>query len=146
MIPFLVIACGNPLRADDGVAWHIARALEEAAHDPTIQIRTVLQLTPELAEDVSQANTVVFVDAVESGEPGTVLVEPLAEPPSDPALFTHTIAPATLLSLARNLYGRTPSRAFLLTVACCCFDFSEELSQPVARAVPEAVRRIRSLE
>jgi hydrogenase maturation protease len=145
MIPFLVIACGNPLRADDGVAWHIAKALENANHDSTIQIRTVLQLTPELAEDISKAATIVFVDAVESGVPGTVLVERLAEPSSDPGLFTHTISPATLLSLARNLYGRTPGRAFLLTVACSCFDFSEELSEPVARAVPEAVRRIRSI-
>lgn len=145
MIRFLVIACGNPLRADDGVGWHIADALQNANTDPKIQIKAVQQLTPDLAEDVSRADTVVFVDAIESERPGRVTIELLAETPDNQALFTHSVHPSSLLWLARTLYEHTPQRAFLLTVTCSCFEYSEELSQPVALAVPEAVRRIQSI-
>ena len=145
MIRILVIACGNPLRADDAVAWHIAEALEDANNDPTIRVRTVQQLTPELAEEISHAETVVFVDAAESDNPGAVTLEALQPMPAAPSRFTHSVHPAALLGLARDLCGRAPDRAFLLTVAGSSFEFSEALSAPVAQAVPEAVRRIRSI-
>lgn len=145
MIRVLVIACGNPLRADDAVAWHIAEALEGAS-DPTIRVRTVQQLTPELAEEISHAETVVFVDAAESDNPGAVLLNKvLPQIPDAPSRLTHSVHPAALLGLARDLCGRAPDRAFLLTVAGSSFEFSEVLSAPVALAVPEAVRIIQSI-
>ncbi len=144
MIRTLIIACGNPLRADDGVGWRVAEALEEAIEDSTVRIKTVHQLTPELAEDVSQAQTVFFVDAAESENPGSVRVEPLREMPGMSACLTHSVRPATLLWLARALCGKAPERAFLVTISGSRFELSEELSGPAALAVPEAVRRIRS--
>ncbi len=145
MIRTLIIACGNPLRADDGVGWRVAEALEEAIEDSTVRIKTVHQLTPELAEDVSQAQTVFFVDAAQSEKPGSVGVERLRETPGIPACMTHSVRPGMLLWLARNLCGKAPDRAFLVTIAGSRFELSEELSEPAALAVPEAVRRIRSL-
>jgi hydrogenase maturation protease len=145
MIRVLVISCGNPVRADDGVAWRIAESLEETSDDPTIRVRVVQQLTPELAEEISHAETVVFVDAVESDKPGAILLDVLPEMPAVSARLTHSVHPAALLGLARSLCGRAPDRAFLLTVGGSSFEFSEALSAPVALAVPEAVRRIQSM-
>ncbi|MGA8366236.1 MAG: hydrogenase maturation protease [Candidatus Acidiferrales bacterium] len=144
MIRTLVIACGNPLRADDGVAWRVAEALEDAVDDADVRIRTVRQLTPELAEDVSRAETVFFVDAAASENPGSVKVEPLREMPAMSACLTHSVRPATLLWLARKICGKAPARAFLVTIAGSRFDLSEDLSEPAALAVSEAVRRIQS--
>jgi hydrogenase maturation protease len=73
----LVIGIGNPLRRDDGAGWWLARRAEPWL--PAAQLRTVHQLTPELAEDLAAAARVLFIDAwvvpdgrslEPSGEPG----------------------------------------------------------------------------
>lgn len=145
MIRTLIIACGNPLRADDGVGWRVAEALEESVDDADVRIRSVHQLTPELAEDVSQVETVFFVDAAQSENPGSIEVEPVRETPGTPACLTHSVRPATLLTLARSLFGKAPARAFLVTISGSRFDLSETLSEPAALAVSEAVNRIQSI-
>ena len=47
MKPALVIAIGNTLRRDDGVAHHVSDLLN--VH-PDVETRAVLQLTPEMAD------------------------------------------------------------------------------------------------
>ena len=62
----LVIAWGNPLREDDTVAWHVLeglRTLRPRPGLPALHLRHAHQLTPEMAEFVSRAQGVVFVDA-----------------------------------------------------------------------------------
>jgi Ni,Fe-hydrogenase maturation factor len=57
----LVIGIGNPLRGDDGVGrWLAQRAGRWLA---PAQLRTVQQLTPELAADIALASRVLFIDA-----------------------------------------------------------------------------------
>jgi Ni,Fe-hydrogenase maturation factor len=55
------------LRADDAVGWRIIEALRRDAKDSSVVGEAVQQLTPELAEEFSQAGTVIFVDAPEGG-------------------------------------------------------------------------------
>ena len=72
----LIIGYGNPDREDDGVAWHILRALtiklglpspnsyeDEFPEGEMIDFAFYLQLTPEMAEDISAYEYVCFVDA-----------------------------------------------------------------------------------
>ena len=69
----LVIAWGNPLREDDAVAWHVLEALRRLQPRqslPALHLRHAQQLTPEMAECVSRAAGVVFVDARRDGTPG----------------------------------------------------------------------------
>ncbi len=143
-----VVAYGNPLRGDDGVAWRVAGRIE-AASDPVVTL-TLHQLTPELALVLSQADGVVFVDAALSGAgtpPGSVRLRAVrpAEPgaPAGPGL-AHHLGPEAVLALARGLYGSQP-RAALVTIAGESFVHSEHLSAAVRRAVPRAVRAIRRL-
>jgi hydrogenase maturation protease len=66
----LVIGFGNPLRGDDGAGW---RAAELIAADLRARGVTVVgrhQLTLELAEDVSEADIVMLVDASCENSPG----------------------------------------------------------------------------
>ncbi|HET9315643.1 MAG TPA: hydrogenase maturation protease, partial [Vicinamibacteria bacterium] len=133
----LVIAYGNPLREDDGVAWEVARLLESRAH---LDVRTVHQLVPELAWALSDADSVVFVDACRGGQAGRVREETVVE--ADPSgADPHSLDPARLLGLCHALYGRVP-RATLVSIAGARFGFGDELSEPVRRAVPAVVRRI----
>ena len=57
----LVIGIGNALRGDDGVGGWLAQRAEQWL--PAVQLRTVQQLTPELAEDMAAAARVLFIDA-----------------------------------------------------------------------------------
>ena len=63
---------GNPLRGDDGVGWRVAEAVAAALPDAVADVLTVHQLTPELAEPISRAERVIFIDAAAEGKPGAV--------------------------------------------------------------------------
>jgi hydrogenase maturation protease len=139
-----VVAYGNPLRGDDGVAWRVAERLEHAG-DPVVPL-TLQQLTPELALVLCQADGVVFVDADARGTPGAVRVAELRaeEGGAAGARLGHDLTPEALLALARGLYGARP-RAALVTISGERFEHGETLSPAVRRAVPRAMRAIRRL-
>jgi hydrogenase maturation protease len=138
----LVIGYGNALRSDDGAGHRIAQLLA-SAKDVTVLVRR--QLVPELADDLRSCAVVVFVDATTTLPPGAVAARRLeaSEAPGAPGL-THHCAPGALLLLAKRLYGATP-RAYLVTVGASSFALGEELSPPVAAALPEAAAVIRRL-
>jgi hydrogenase maturation protease len=138
----LIIGYGNPLRSDDGFGWHASRLIagELAGHD--VEVITCHQLTPELAEPISQSSQAVFIDADAEGEPGEIhWRELLPQAPSSSA-FTHTCSPAGLLASAVRLYGRCP-QAVLITVSAQSFDFGDSLSPIVSAALPKVVDRVR---
>lgn len=141
----LVLACGNTLRGDDGVGWKIAEAVENDTSLPGLQVLIVQQLTPELAEPISGADTVVFVDCSAISLPGEIAVFPVLPAESTSGSLTHSVAPATLLALSRELYGTLPRRAYAITVGGQSFELAEQLSETVQLALPEAVQRLRRL-
>ena len=140
----LVLACGNTLRGDDGVAWHIAAALQQDGAHPEAEIVLAHQLLPEHAELLSKANFVVFIDCSAVAGPGVISTIPITPADMLPRIFTHHLDPASLLKLAQDLYGRIPSRAMAITIGGQSFDLNEQLSNPVRAAIPlvaETVRR-----
>jgi len=141
--PILILACGNTLRGDDGVAWRIASLLEEDQQYDGIDITCTQQLLPEHAELVSASDQVIFLDCSALTAAGTVTSTPVEPAESLPSLFTHNLDPAALLRLALDLYGRAPSRAVLITVGAHSVDLNEELSAPVAAAIPLVIDAIR---
>jgi Ni,Fe-hydrogenase maturation factor len=56
-----------------------------------------------------------------------------------PRIFTHHLDPASLLRLASELYGRSPSRATVIAVGGEEFDLKDELSASVLSAIPAVV-------
>jgi hydrogenase maturation protease len=137
----LVIAWGNPLREDDAVAWHVLEALRRLQPRqslPALHLRHAQELTPEMAECVSRAVGVVFVDARREGTPGEVRCDEIT-PSAGPDPLAHSLSPEALLLYAEQLYGRAP-RAVLLSIAGERFGMGESLSPVVRRAIPEAVR------
>jgi hydrogenase maturation protease len=138
----LLVAYGNRLRGDDGVAWHVAdRVLAALAGEAAARLRTITahQLTPELADAVADAGIVVFVDAACDRPPGAVVVRPVAPAPGPTAGLTHHhYDPPMVLRLAREVHGRAPAEAWLVTVGAGSFDCGETLSPTVAAAVPAA--------
>jgi hydrogenase maturation protease len=139
----LVIAWGNPLREDDAVAWHVLeglRSLKPRPGLPALLLRHAHQLAPEMAECVSRAQGVVFIDARRDGTPGGVRCEEVA-PSAGSNPLAHSLSPQALLLYAEQLYGRAP-RAVVLSVAGERFGMGESLSPVVRRAIPRAIRTV----
>jgi len=134
----LVLACGNTLRGDDGVAWHIAAQLDLISLHAGDEIVVTQQFLPEHAEQISLSNVVVFVDC--SGLTDAGCVSSLSIEPTEqlPRILTHHLDPASLLRLALDLYGRIPPRRTVITVGGESFGMSEELSPAVRDAIPAA--------
>ncbi len=139
--PVVIIAYGNPVRSDDGLAWHAAKHLDRL---PATEVHCVQQLMPELAEIISHAQLVIFVDAAEAGPPGEVSCIKVSENPQNIGGSSHYLSPAELVALAQFLYGSTPE-AFSITVAGENFDHGEALSPTIAAAIPHVVKTIAGL-
>lgn len=140
-LPILVIGYGNPLRQDDGFGYQVAeRLLEEAGKN--MHVIACHQLTPELAEPISQCRVAIFVD-VKEGEPvGQLEWERVNASPATPSFFAHALTPTNLLALAQALYGSAPAQAYLLTARSVHFAHGQELSSAVEAAVSHAVTQI----
>ncbi|MGD0127169.1 MAG: hydrogenase maturation protease [Terriglobia bacterium] len=141
MSKVLIIGYGNPLRSDDGFGWHASRLIARELTGHNARVITCHQLTPELAEPLSQCGHAVFIDADAEGEPGEIHwreVQPQA--PASSAL-THTCSPAGLLASAARLYGRCP-QAIAVTVSAQSFDFGDSLTPVVSAALAKVVERV----
>ena len=141
----VIIAYGNPMRSDDGVAWHAAATLEEKFSSPQVEIVRLHQLAPELAETISRCEAVIFVDAgaAETGSPGEIRRAQISLPETKPR-FSHHLSPSTVVALAHQLFGASP-HAFSVTLTGACFDHGESLSPAVAAALPALLARIEAL-
>ncbi|MCE7907439.1 MAG: hydrogenase maturation protease [Candidatus Omnitrophica bacterium COP1] len=134
----LVIGFGNPLRGDDGFGWEVAGQLERRlSQESPVHILTPIQLAPELAETLTRYDHVFFVDAALGDQPGRLILTEIAEGNLDSG-FTHHLDPQALLASARILFGAQP-RGLILTVDGLNFELGQGLSDPITRALPEAV-------
>jgi hydrogenase maturation protease len=136
----LVIGYGNPLRSDDGIGQVVVKALEARVRSKALRIITTHQLTPELAEPISRAAMTIFVDACEGEQPGAVACQTVAAETLAGA-FTHNVTPASLLSAARELYGRAPA-GLIVSITGASFDYGTEFSPHLASAIPRITEQI----
>ena len=140
----LIIGYGNVLRSDDGVGWHIA---ERLANDPRFDDVTVLQrhqLTPELSLDVSRADVVALVDASQGRAAGMFTIERVAASENAVTTWSHRLEPATLLTLAQELYGHAPE-VYLVSVGVASLDVGDSLSPALEAALPRVVDALAEL-
>jgi hydrogenase maturation protease len=134
----LVIGIGNPLRGDDGVGALLAEqaaVLTAAEPDGPVAVRSVQQLTPELAEELSQLEAVLFIDAWPAPAGAVPQLQRLS--PAGTSSDSHHLEPAALLAVSQALYGRAPA-AQLLLVPAHAFEHGMALSAELRAALPQA--------
>src|SRR5258708_21465848 len=102
MTKTLVIGYGNELCGDDGLGWRVAQDLAARQFDGDVEIMALRQLNPELAEPISQADRVIFIDARMGREPGVVSCEPVAPRTLGINPWSHHRTPPAGLSGARD--------------------------------------------
>ncbi len=159
MRSLLIIGYGNPLRGDDGVGWHAARELTQTRCEPHVRVLACHQLTLDLAEPISQADAVIFIDACQpmATAPGTIptsaqhlpggdrlFLQPVHPDPATPGISSHHLTPAALLTGTRVLYGTCPE-AVQFGIWGGTFGYTEALSAEVAACIPHLVAHIQRI-
>lgn len=137
----LIVALGNPLRCDDGVAWHAAELLERDLAPSRAEILCVHQLMPELAESLSRADAVVFLDAACDGAPGQIVLREVCAD-RDATGFSHGNTPGRIVALCEEIYGVRP-RAHAVTLTGESFDHGDELSETIRNSLPRLVTAVK---
>jgi len=148
----LIVAYGNPLRCDDGVAWRAADSLQEKLAGSDVEILRLHQLAPEVADAVRNRELVLFLDAAcvddnENARPGEIRVCELSAAEIHdraPGQFFHAYSPAKVMDLASELYQAKP-KAFVITVSGEKFAHGDSLSPTVAAALTSLIGQIESM-
>jgi hydrogenase maturation protease len=131
----LVIGVGSELRGDDAAGRYVADEVERIA-PPGVEVRSVHQLTPELAIEVADRELVIVVDA--DVDVAAVTCRTVAVSGGRPGVMTHHLDPAALLGLA-SLFGSPPAQAALVSIPVHDLGIGTELSSATAEAAEHAV-------
>ena len=135
--PILVIGYGNDLRSDDGAGRRVADQID-ALDLPGVEVRSIMQLTPEVSLDIVDRRWVIFVDA--SLETDGLQVEDV-EPTPGPTVMTHHGDPASLLAVVSTV-GEPPDRATLISIPAEELGMGSTFSPTAERATRDAVELI----
>jgi hydrogenase maturation protease len=135
----LILACGNTLRSDDGLAqWLAGWAEEKFRENSNVRVVSRQQWTPDLAEEIALVESVLFIDCSVESAPGSVRLIEVRPSALAQSLGTHHLGAPELLALAGELYCSPPHHARLLTIGAGSTDLGEDFSGPVAASLPEA--------
>ena len=157
----LVIGLGNPILGDDGVGWKVAEAVSEYLTSTTshflkgdsnnIEVDCASLGGLSLMERMIGYDRVILIDSMETGgnTVGSVRAFPLAaleNPRLGHSASTHDASLMTALQTAQTMGMDVPSRVHVVAIeAKNVYDFSENLSSEVERAVPIATQRVLQL-
>lgn len=145
--PIVLLGYGNLSRGDDALGPAL---LERLAQSPSGHIPpavyepiTDFQLQIEHVTDLAERELLLFIDASVSA-PTPFGFSRLA-PRRDHSYSSHSLSPATLLSVYAEVYKVTPPPAYLLTIPGRRFELGEPLSQEATTHLACAVDFVRGL-
>lgn len=151
MMRILVAGVGNILRGDDAFGIEVLHELQRQPEQPGVEFFeggiAGISLVQELMDGF---DALVIVDALDrDAAPGEFFVlevdrSALNATPVE-VIDIHQADPSSVLRMANSL-GVLPARAWIVGCqATGCDELGAPLSEPVARAVPVAVERVREI-
>ena len=142
----LIVGLGNPVLGDDGVGWKVAEKICQQLPANTPIVVDYLSLGGiSLMEHLIGYDRAVLIDAFASDEDlGSIHVMNLNDMPNYSAFHiasAHDTSLQNALEMGRSLGALLPEQITVIGIATKrIYDFSEELSPPVAEAVPHAAK------
>lgn len=119
---------GNPGRQDDGMGPAIIDRLE-LENIQGLALDSNYQMNIEDAYNISQCNTVIFVDAsIDAEEPFSFYK---IKPASEITFTTHTMAPESVIALCKDLYDKD-MEAYVMAIKGYEWEFTEGLTTGAA--------------
>ncbi|TWU44881.1 hypothetical protein Q31b_00510 [Novipirellula aureliae] len=120
----LIIACGNPLRGDDGLGPALVDRLSSLQRSD-IETDVDYQLNIEDAVTIAAYKRVLFVDASVTA-PSPFLLQPLA-PSSEITFTSHSVTPGAILAICQDHFHHRPE-AWVMGIRGFRFELGEGLS------------------
>ncbi len=164
----LVIGLGNPILGDDGVGWHIARGVAQMYDQSAADRKRKANITRlsmfdrievdylavgglSLMERLVGYDRAIIIDAIQTGHApvGEVTCTSLEELPEIAVGHLTSIHDTSLhkaLKVGHSIGARLPKEIIIVGIETkSVYDFSEELSTPVADALPKAINLVMEL-
>ena len=157
----LVIGLGNPILGDDGVGWVVAEKVQKTladrpstgAGEQEVRVDFASLGGLSLMERLTDSERVILIDSMYTGKKpiGSVSRFVLSELPdlnAGHSASAHDTSLRNALNVGRSMNIHLPKDDDVIIVAIEAkdvYDFSEELSQSVAEAVPQAVKMVLDL-
>ena len=150
----LIIGLGNPILGDDGVGWRVAEEVATKTTDwPEVEVDCASLGGLSLMERLTGSERVILIDSIFTGQKpvGTVSQFTLSDLPDLTAghsASAHDTSLRNALNVGRGMDILLPKDENVIIVAIEAenvYDFSQELSPPVAEAVPQAVKAVLDL-
>ena len=136
----LVIGYGNSLRSrSDAVGRQVAESLPSGQND--LEVLSLHQLGPELAEPISKSQGVIFIDACEGPNHGAVRCETVSAGPASPPACPRSQALRTSQLRTAPLRSVSPPQLLSRSYAVP-LPFGTELTRPVQNALPDAIQAV----
>jgi hydrogenase maturation protease len=147
----IILGLGNPILGDDGVGWKVAEEVKkQLAPDFPFEIGCVSLGGISLMEHLIGYHRAILIDAFGVDEPaGSIFVLDLADLPNYSAFHTTSVHDTSLqdaIELGKSMGAALPEHIMVVGIATKhVYDFGEELSPPVAEAVPQAAQIVLDL-
>ena len=156
----IVVGLGNPILGDDGVGWKVAEEVKRRLTSPPmpllegegsrVDVERLSLGGISLMEHLIGYDRAILVDAFATDAPaGSISVLKLSQLPNYSAFHiasAHDTSLQNALELGRTLGAHLPQEVTVIGITTESIrEFSEDLSPPVARAVPHVARTVLDL-
>lgn len=152
----IIIGLGNPILGDDSVGWRIAELIRQQIEGsgfphPDLDVDCLALGGISLMERMVGYDRAILIDAITTGQKpvGSIFhfpIEALPDLTADHMTAVHDTSLPTALQLGRTMGAHLPETIDIVGIETISnYDFSEELSPPVAQAVPQAVNQVLEL-
>ena len=151
----IIVGLGNPILGDDGVGWKVAEEVQKQLSSPHwrgvrgegnhVDVEFLSLGGLSLMEHLIGYERAILIDAMTSDqEPGCVISMRLSELPDHSAFHTtstHDTSLQNALKLGKAMGADLPVQVDIVGLATDhVYEFGEELSLPIAQAVPKATQ------
>jgi hydrogenase maturation protease len=145
----LVLGIGNEILTDDGVGPRVVEEARKRWFGDGVCFETTFQAGMTLVDLITGYDTLIIVDALQTGgKPGELyrLTPEDMQIPNTAPVPEHRIGILRALELGRSLGLDMPERVEILAIeAADVTSFGEGLTPGVAASIPGAVREVLSL-
>ena len=142
----IIIGLGNPILGDDGIGWRVAKQVREQLSPGFPHPIEFLSLGGiSLMEYLVGYERAILIDAIASDrESGSIILSDLSEMPDYSAFHTtstHDTSLQKAINLGKAMGTVLPEQVIVVGItANHVYEFSEDLSLPVAGAVSRAAQ------
>lgn len=151
----LVVGLGNPILGDDGVGWKVAEEVARRLDQSTIyNLQSAIEIDCvalgglSLMERLIGYERAIVIDAIGTGQHalGEVYhfdLDELYDPSAGHTTAVHDLSLMMAVQMGRALGAELPRQITVVAVeAPYTYHFTEELTPPVAAAVPVAAQSV----